>query len=200
MGYPATICASVNQEVVHGIPGTRVLNEGDIIGIDLGAIVEGYHGDSAMTFPIGKVSPEAERLMKATQESLYVGIKKARAGNRLSDIGHAIQRYAEKLGYSVVRDLVGHGIGSEMHEAPQIPNYGKPGRGPVLEPGMTLAIEPMINIGGPGVRVLRDGWTFVTRDGSLSAHFEHTVAITQGDPEILTTLPPQARDDETNSL
>lgn len=187
-GYPATICASVNEEVVHGIPGSRVLREGDIVGVDLGAIVDGYHGDSTVTFPVGKISPNAERLIRITRESLYEGIKKARSGNRLSDIGHAIQRYVERFGFSVVRDLVGHGIGKNMHESPQVPNYGRAGKGLLLKPGMTLAIEPMINEGGMKVRIQENGWTFVTCDASLSVHFEHTIAVTEGDPEILTSV------------
>jgi methionyl aminopeptidase len=185
-GYPATACIAINDEVVHGIPGSRVLEEGDIAGIDIGAILGGYQGDSAVTIPIGKVSPEAEKLMRVTRESLFAGIRAAKIGNRLSDIGHAIQQYAESFGYSVVRDLVGHGIGREMHEEPQVPNYGRPGRGPRLQEGITLAIEPMVNTGGPEVVSLSDGWTIVTADRGLSAHFEHTVAITKSGPDILT--------------
>jgi methionyl aminopeptidase len=185
-GYPSVVCAAVNEEVVHGIPGPRKLHEGDIVGIDLGAIVKGYHGDSAVTIPVGTILPEAERLLKVTREALFAGIAQAWPGNRLSDISHAIQSYAEKHGYSVVRDLVGHGIGTEMHEEPQVPNFGRAGRGPVLEKGMTLAIEPMVNAGGPMVESLADHWTIVTRDRSLSAHFEHTVAITENGPDILT--------------
>lgn len=185
-GYPSVICASVNQEVVHGIPGPRVLREGDIIGIDLGAIVEGYHGDSAVTLAVGRIVPEAERLLKVTREALFAGIAKAQVGNRLSDISHAVQKHAESCGYSVVRDLVGHGIGREMHEEPQVPNFGRPGQGVILEEGMTLAIEPMVNAGGRQVVSLPDHWTIVTSDGSLSAHFEHTVAITKSGPDILT--------------
>ncbi|HEY3297689.1 MAG TPA: type I methionyl aminopeptidase [Armatimonadota bacterium] len=185
-GYPAVACVSVNDEVVHGIPGPRRLLEGDIVGIDLGAILEGYHGDSAVTIPVGDVSDEATRLMRVTRESLFVGIRAAQLGNRLSDIGHAIQVYAERRGFSVVRDLVGHGIGRNMHEDPQVPNYGKPGKGPKLEEGMTLAIEPMLNAGAYPIEVLADHWTIVTKDRSLSAHFEHTVAITENGPDILT--------------
>lgn len=185
-GYPGTICVALNEEVVHGIPGPVKLLEGDILGIDFGAIVDGYHGDSAMTFGIGKISPEAERLLKVTRESLFKGIAKARVGNRLSDISHAIQAYAEGNGYSVVRDLVGHGIGTQMHEDPQVPNFGKPGRGPRLEEGMTLAIEPMLNQGEAEIETLPDRWTVVTKDRGLSAHFEHTVAVTEDGPEILT--------------
>jgi methionyl aminopeptidase len=185
-GYPASACISINEQVVHGIPDDVTLKEGDIVGIDLGAIVNGWQGDSAITMPVGKVSPLAARLMKTTRESLFVGIAEARVGNHLSDISHAIQQYAEKRGFSVVRDLVGHGIGRSMHEDPQVPNFGKPGRGPILEAGMTLAIEPMLNAGGYQVESLSDGWTMVTRDRSLSAHFEHTVAITEDGPDILT--------------
>lgn len=187
-GFPASICASVNEEVVHGIPGLRRLEEGDIISIDVGAIFEGYHGDAAITVPVGKVRPEVERLLRVTREALWLGIEKARAGGRLSDISHAIQTHAEKNRYSVVREFVGHGIGRTMHEEPQVPNYGRPGRGPRLVPGMTLAIEPMVNQGRPEVRVLANGWTVVTQDGSYSAHFEHTVAITADGPKVLTLL------------
>jgi methionyl aminopeptidase len=185
-GYPSVICTAVNDEVVHGIPGTRRLVEGDIVGIDLGAILDGYHGDSAVTLPVGEISVQAEQLLKVTRGALFAGIRAAKLGNRLSDISNAIQEYAERRGYSVVRDLVGHGIGREMHEDPQVPNFGKPGRGPRLEEGMTLAIEPMVNIGSYEVEVLDDLWTTVTRDRSLSAHFEHTVAITTYGPDILT--------------
>lgn len=185
-GFPASICASVNEVVVHGIPGDLVLVEGDIIGIDIGAVKDGFYGDSAMTFPVGQVSPAATQLMQVTRDALYQGIKQAIVGNRLSDISHCIQTNVEKAGYSVVRDFVGHGIGRAMHEAPQIPNYGPPGKGPHLKAGMTLAIEPMVNAGGPDVEVLSDDWTVVTCDGKLSAHFEHTVAITNNGPEILT--------------
>jgi methionyl aminopeptidase len=186
-GYPATICASVNEEVIHGIPsGRRVLQEGDIVSIDVGASLDGYYGDSAITLPVGQVSEEAALLLRATEESLYKAIEVARPGNRISDIGHAVQRHVEAFGFSVVREFVGHGIGQRMHEEPQVPNYGEPGRGPRLSEGMVLAIEPMVNAGRQAVRVLADGWTAVTRDGSLSAHFEHTVAVTAGDPWILT--------------
>ena len=185
-GYPASACISINEQVVHGIPGGVILKEGDIVGIDLGAIANGWHGDSAITLAVGKVSPVAERLMKTTREALFAGIAEARVGNHLSDISHAIQQYAEKRGCSVVRDLVGHGIGRSLHEDPQVPNFGKPGRGPILEEGMTLAIEPMVNAGGYQVEILSDGWTMVTRDRSLSAHFEHTVAITEEGPDLLT--------------
>jgi methionyl aminopeptidase len=188
-GYPASLCASVNDEVVHGIPGPKRLEEGDIIGMDLGAILDGFQGDSAMTVAVGKVSEEAERLLRVTRESLFAGIRAAKAGNRLSDIGHAIQAHVEKNGFSVVRDLVGHGIGRQMHEEPQIPNYGRPGRGPRLEEGMTLAIEPMVNTGRYAVESLPDHWTIVTADGGLSAHFEHTVAVTKDGADILTLRP-----------
>ncbi|MCL5290263.1 MAG: type I methionyl aminopeptidase [Firmicutes bacterium] len=187
-GFPATICASLNEEVVHGIPGLRKLKDGDIISIDLGAEINGYYGDSAITFPVGDVSSEAMRLIGVTEEALYLGIDRARAENRLSDISYAIQSHAEKSGFSVVRDYVGHGIGSSMHEEPQVPNFGKPGRGPRLKEGMTLAIEPMINMGTYEVRTLSNNWTVVTLDNKLSAHFEHTVVITGGEPEILTQI------------
>lgn len=185
-GFPAVICVSVNEEVVHGIPGPRRLEDGDIVGIDLGAIVNGYHGDSAITLAVGTVSDEAKKLLRVTRESLFAGIRAAKVGGRLGDISNAIQRHAERNGFSVVRDLVGHGIGREMHEDPQVPNYGKSGRGPQLEDGMTLAIEPMLNAGGHHVEALPDRWTIVTKDGSLSAHFEHTIAITKSGVEVLT--------------
>ncbi|MGI6609646.1 MAG: type I methionyl aminopeptidase [Limnochordia bacterium] len=185
-GFPASICTSVNEVVVHGIPGEQVLQDGDIVGIDIGAIVDGYHGDAAVTYGVGEISTEAQRLLEITKDALYRGIAEARLGNRLSDISHAVQEYAEAAGFSVVRDFVGHGIGTMMHEAPQIPNFGPPGRGPRLRAGMCLAIEPMINAGASEVMVLDDGWTVVTRDAHLSAHFEHTVAVTEGEPEILT--------------
>lgn len=187
-GFPATICASVNEEVVHGIPGLRKLKDGDIISIDIGAEINGYFGDSAVTYPVGDVNSEGTRLLKATEEALCRGISLARAGNRLSDISNAVQTCAESHGYSVVRDYVGHGIGSSMHEEPQLPNFGKPGRGPRLKEGMTLAIEPMVNMGAFDVRTLSNKWTVVTLDTKLSAHFEHTVAITDDEPEILTKL------------
>ncbi len=187
-GFPASICASVNEQVIHGIPSSRVLAEGDILSIDLGAIVGGYHGDAAITVPVGAISERAAELLRVTEESLYKGIEQARIGNRLGDIGHAVQRHVEAHGFSVVREFVGHGIGTSMHEEPQIPNYGDPGRGQRLAEGMVLAIEPMINIGKAAVRILDDGWTAVTRDGSLSAHFEHTVGVTSAGPMILTTL------------
>ena len=185
-GYPACICASINEEVVHGIPGLRKLKDGDIISIDVGAVINGYFGDSALTLPVGNISTAATRLLEVTEQSLFKGIEQAIDGNRLSDISHAVQSHVEALGYSVVRDYVGHGIGSNMHEEPQIPNFGRPGRGPRLKSGMTLAIEPMVNIGGYEVRTLLDNCTVVTKDASLSAHFEHTIAITDAGPEILT--------------
>lgn len=187
-GYPASICTSVNEELVHGIPGSRILKEGDIISIDIGACIHGYHGDSAWTYPVGTISDEAARLLRVTEESLFKGIEQAREGNRLSDIGHAVQTHVEAAGFFVVRDYVGHGIGRQMHEDPQIPNYGPPGRGPRLKVGMTLAIEPMVNVGTYHCKTLADNWTVVTADGSLAAHFEHTVAITENGPEILTGL------------
>lgn len=186
-GFPATACISINDEVIHGIPSKkRVIKEGDIVSIDLGASLNGYNGDNAATFAAGKISPEAERLINTTRESLYKGIEAAVAGGRIGDISSAVQRYCEERGYSVVRDFVGHGIGSKLHEDPSVPNYGTPGRGVRLLPGMTLAIEPMINMGGFEVRQLSDGWTIKTKDSGLSAHFEHTVAITTDGPKILT--------------
>jgi methionyl aminopeptidase len=186
-GFPATVCISVNDEVVHGIPSKkRILREGDIVGLDFGVIANGWYGDSAKTFAVGKVSAEASQLLMVTQASLQKGIEQCREGNRLFDIGHAVQNYVEPYGYSVVREFVGHGIGRSLHEDPQVPNYGPKGKGVALKVGMVLAIEPMINAGGAEVKVLQDGWTAVTLDRSLSAHFEHTVAITPKGPEILT--------------
>lgn len=185
-GFPGHICASVNEEVVHGIPGNRVLKEGDILSVDLGAIVEGYHGDSAITFPIGSISSEIQLLLQVTEESLYKGIQAAIVGNRLGDVSNAIQTYVDSYRFGIVREFVGHGIGSQMHEDPKIPNYGPPHQGPLLKAGMTLAIEPMVNLGTPDVRILDDQWTVVTRDGKPSAHFEHTILITENGPEILT--------------
>ncbi|KYZ77723.1 methionine aminopeptidase [Anaerosporomusa subterranea] len=187
-GFPGNICASVNEQVVHGIPSVKKLKNGDTVSIDIGAVINGYHGDAALTLPVGEIDIEVRNLLNVTQESLDKGIEKAIAGNRLSDISHAVQTHAEKHGYGVVRDYVGHGIGRNMHEDPQIPNYGIPGHGPRLKPGMTLAIEPMINMGTHAVNVLNDGWTVVTADGKPSAHFEHTIAITPDGPEILTRL------------
>lgn len=186
-GYPATICASVNEEVVHGIPSAkRKLKNGDVLSIDLVSSVNGYHGDSAVTVPIGRVKPAVHKLLQVTEECLFKGIEQAVVGNRIGDISHAVQTHAESHGYGVVRDFVGHGLGREMHEDPQIPNYGKPGQGPLLKPGMVLCIEPMITMGTYNVRVLSDDWTAVTIDGKPSAHFEHTVVITEQGPEILT--------------
>ena len=185
-GYPASACISVNETVIHGIPDKRVIKAGDIVSIDVGAYLNGFHGDNAATFGAGDISPEAAALLAATKESLYEGIAAAQAGNRVGDIGSAVQRYVEMRGYSVVRQFVGHGVGTNLHEDPSVPNFGTPGRGPRLLPGMTLAIEPMINLGGPDVKVLGDGWTTVTTDGKLSAHFEYTVAVTKDGPVILT--------------
>jgi len=185
-GFPATICPSVNEEVVHAIPGPRRLEEGDVVGVDVGVEMGGYYGDSARTFAVGKVSDEAERLMQVTREALMAGIERARGGNRVGDISHAIQTYVERHGYSVVRSLVGHGIGREMHEEPPVPNFGPPDRGPRLMIGQVLAIEPMVNVGGSDVVTRDDGWTVVTKDGTLSAHFEHTLAIGPNGPEILS--------------
>ncbi len=185
-GFPASACISVNNTVIHGIPGKYVIKAGDIVSIDVGAYLNGYHGDNAATFAAGDVAPEAQALMDATRESLHAGIAAAVAGARIGDIGSAVQRYVEVRGYSVVRQFVGHGVGTDLHEDPSVPNFGTPGRGPRLLPGMTLAIEPMINAGAADVQILRDGWTTVTKDGSLSAHFEHTVAITKDGPVILT--------------
>ena len=186
-GFPATICASINEQVVHGIPGPRVLKEGDLVSLDFGAIWETYHADSAITVFCGEPpSSEAEKLVRVTEESLQAGISQVREDGRLSDIGHVVQQVVEGAGFSVVREYVGHGIGQSLHEDPQIPNYGDPGRGPSLRPGMVLAIEPMVNLGGWETRVLGDQWTVVTADGGLSAHFEHTVALTEDGPEVLT--------------
>lgn len=186
-GFPASACISVNNVVIHGIPSKKiVLKEGDIVSVDVGAELNGFHGDNAWTFPCGKISAEAQALLDATRESLFEGIKMARPGNRIGDIGSAVQRYVEARNYSVVRDFVGHGVGAKLHEDPSVPNYGTPGRGVRLIPGMTIAIEPMINIGTHKVRVLPDEWTTVTVDGKLSAHFEHSVAITENGPVILT--------------
>ena len=185
-GFPASSCISVNDQVIHGIPGRRVVNEGDIVSLDVGAFIGGYHGDCAGTFPCGKCSDEALRLIEVTRQSFFEGIKYARQGYRVSDISHAIQEYVESHGFSLVREYVGHGIGQKLHEAPEVPNYGAPGHGPRLVKGMTLAIEPMVNAGGMAIRVLDDDWTVITADGSLSAHYENTVLITDGEPEILT--------------
>ena len=188
-GYPATACISINNEVIHGIPSAkRVIKAGNIVSVDLGAMFNGYHGDNAATFACGDISPEAKRLMQTTEDALYEGIKAATAGSRIGDIGYAIQRYVEAAGFSVVRQYVGHGIGTKLHEAPEVPNFGTAGRGIRLLPGMTLAIEPMVNAGGYDVKVLPDGWTVLTKDGSLSAHFEHTVVITSDGPKIMTLI------------
>jgi len=185
-GFTGRICASINNEIVHGIPGKRSLKDGDVISVDVGAIVGGYHGDSAWTYPVGNISKEASDLLDVTEASLYEGIAQARAGNRLGAIGHAVEEYATSRGYGLVREYGGHGIGRQMWEDPHIPNHGSPDRGVVLRPGMTLAIEPMLNTGGDETRALEDGWTVVTEDGSLSAHFEHTIVVTENEPEILT--------------
>jgi methionyl aminopeptidase len=188
-GYPATVCASVNNEIVHGIPSReKVLQEGDILAVDVGARWEGYYGDAARTFPVGRVSRELQRLLDVTREALYRGIEMVQPGNRVSDISAAVQKHVESQGFSVVRDFVGHGIGRALHEDPQVPNFGPPGRGPRLVEGMVLAIEPMVNSKGPGARVLEDHWTAVTLDGGYSAHFEHTVAVTEDGPWILSEL------------
>ena len=185
-GFPASVCISVNDCVIHGIPGGYVLKEGDIVSVDVGALYEGFHGDCAATYPCGAISTEAQRLIDVTRESFFVGIKEATKGHRVSDISHAIQTYVESNGFSVVRSFVGHGIGRKLHEDPEVPNFGAAGRGPRLLKGMTLAIEPMVNAGVYDVHVLRDGWTVLTNDGKLSAHYENTVLITDGEPEILT--------------
>lgn len=187
-GFPASVCISVNTTVVHGIPGSYTLEEGDIVSVDCGAFIDGFHGDAARTFPVGNVSEEARKLIEVTEKSFFKGIEKAKVGNRLSDISHEIQQYAEENGLSVVRDFVGHGIGKKVHELPNVPNFGKPSRGPKLVKGMTLAIEPMLNIGKHNVKTLSDGWTVVTVDGTLSAHYENTIAILPDGPEILTLV------------
>jgi methionyl aminopeptidase len=187
LGYPASLCISVNDEVVHGIPSPhRLLRDGDVVGLDFGVLLRGFHGDAAQTVVVGRASPDALRLVEATRAALEGGIAAARAGGRVGDIGAAVQGSAESAGFSVVRQFVGHGIGRKLHEPPQVPNFGTPGTGAWLRPGLVLAIEPMVNAGGPGVRTLDDGWTAVTEDGSLSAHFEHTVAVTEEGPEVLT--------------
>lgn len=189
--FPGVICSSVNGEIVHGIPGKRVLKEGDIIAIDFGAIVDGWHGDSAITVPVGNISPETQRLLDVTQEALRIGIEQARAGNRVFDISRAVQRYVEGQGYSIVRQYAGHGIGRSLHEDPWVPNYVEPRQpNPLLRPGMVMCVEPMVNAGKAATRELPDHWTVVTADGSLSAHFEHTIAVTSGDPDVLTALEP----------
>ena len=185
-GFPGSACISVNEQVIHGIPGHRKLKEGDIVSVDVGAFLEGFHGDCAGTYPCGKVSEEAMRLIEVTEQSFWAGMKMARSGNRVYDISHAVQQYVESHGCSVVRDFVGHGVGAKLHEAPEVPNFGPAGHGARLQPGMTLAVEPMVNAGGWEVRVLKDGWTTVTADGSLAAHYENSILITDGEPEILT--------------
>jgi methionyl aminopeptidase len=187
-GFPATLCTSINEEVVHGIPGDRILQEGDIISVDCGAYIEGFHGDAARTLPVGKITPELQSLINATRDSFFEGVKYAKVGNRLGDICHSIQDYVESNGFSVVRDYVGHGIGRKMHEEPSVPNYGKAGRGPKLLKGMVLAIEPMVNMGVYAVKERSDGWTVVTYDHKPSAHYENTVAILENGPEILTIV------------
>ncbi|MGZ3526052.1 MAG: type I methionyl aminopeptidase [Thermodesulfobacteriota bacterium] len=187
-GFPASLCTSINEEVVHGIPGQRRLKEGDIIGLDVGVNYQGYFGDAAITFPVGEVDVEAKRLLEVTEKALYIGIEKAKVGNRLFDISYAIQKWVESHEFSVVRDFVGHGIGRELHEDPQVPNFGAPHQGPRLEKGMVFSLEPMVNEGAYEVRVLSDGWTVVTADGKRSAHFEHTIALTENGAEILSIL------------
>ena len=187
-GYPCCLCASVNEQLVHGIPSNRRLNEGDIISLDLGVIIDGYYGDAAMTVPVGMVSEPLKRLLRVTEESLQLAIDKARVGNRLGDISAAVEQHVVNSGFSVVKEFVGHGIGRQLHEEPQIPNFGPPGYGPPLKEGMVLAIEPMVNVGGPGLKILDDQWTAVTIDGAPSAHFEHMIAVTQNGPDVLTRL------------
>ncbi len=189
-GYPASVCISVNDEIIHGIPGKRVLEEGDIVSIDVGAYIGGVHGDCAATYACGKISGEAQRLIDVTRQSFFEGIKMAREGMRISDIGHAVQEYVEANGFSVVREYVGHGVGRKMHEAPEVPNYGAPGHGPKLLRGMTLAVEPMVNMGAAGIRQMPDGWTVKTADGKYAAHYENTILITSGEPELLTVPAP----------
>ena len=185
-GFPASTCISVNATVIHGIPGGYTLKEGDIVSVDVGALYQGFHGDCAATFPCGAISTEAQRLIDVTKQSFFEGIRFAKRGHRVSDISHAIQTYVESNGFSVVRSFVGHGVGAQLHEEPEVPNFGAAGRGPRLLPGMTIAVEPMVNEGSYDVRVLKDGWTVLTADGKLSAHYENTVLITDGEPEILT--------------
>ncbi|MBR2483920.1 MAG: type I methionyl aminopeptidase [Oscillospiraceae bacterium] len=185
-GFPGSCCISVNDEVIHGIPGKRVLKEGDIVSIDVGAYIGGYHGDCAATFACGEISDEAKRLIEVTEQSFYEGLRYAKEGCRVSDISAAVQRYVEKEGFSIVREYVGHGIGRNLHEAPEVPNYGEPGRGPRLLRGMTLAVEPMVNAGTAAIQNMSDGWTVKTKDGKYSAHYENTILITEGDPELLT--------------
>lgn len=188
-GFPGSACISVNEELIHGIPsGNKIIKDGDIVSVDVGACVEGFHGDNAYTFTVGSVLPETQKLLKTTEESLYEGIKMARKGNRIGDIGNAIQTCCEKEGYFIVKKYIGHGVGKDMHEDPEVPNYGKPGRGPRLIPGMTIAIEPMVNMSTESVKVLDDNWTVIEGNGKMCAHFEHTVLITEGDPVIMTQI------------
>ena len=189
-GYPASVCISVNDEIIHGIPGKRVLQEGDIVSVDVGAYIGGFHGDCAATYACGKISDEAQRLIDVTRQSFFEGIKFAREGCRISDIGHAVQEYVEANGFSVVREYVGHGVGRQMHEAPEVPNYGAPGHGPKLLRGMTIAVEPMVNTGTAAIRQMPDGWTVKTADGKYAAHYENTLLITSGEPELLTVPAP----------
>ena len=189
-GFPGSACVSINDEVIHGIPGNRVLKEGDIVSVDVGAYIGGFHGDCAATYPCGKISEEAQRLIDVTRQSFFEGFAQAREGNRISDISHAVQAYVEANGFSVVREYVGHGVGRNMHEAPEIPNYGAPGHGPKLLRGMTIAVEPMVNAGTAAIRQMSDGWTVKTRDGKYAAHYENTILITAGEPEILTAPAP----------
>jgi methionyl aminopeptidase len=191
-GYPASVCVSVNEEIIHGIPSGRILQEGDIVSLDFGALYEGFYSDSALTVPVGRTSPEAEKLIAVAERSFFKGLEQMREGRRLSDISAAVQQAVESEGFSVIRQFVGHGIGRSLHEEPQIPNFGAPGRGPKIRPGMTLAIEPMIAAGGPDVEILEDGWTAVTRDRRLAAHYEHTVAMTEDGPEVLSARTPAA--------
>ena len=197
-GYPATLCASVNEEVVHGIPSKRPLKAGDIVSLDVGVLLDGFYGDSALTVPVGEISVTAAKLLSVTEQSLERAISAVRVGARVSDLGYAVQHYVEANGYSVVREFVGHGIGTKLHEEPQIPNYGQPGQGPRLAEGMVLAIEPMVNVGSATVKILKDGWTAVTSDGNLSAHFEHTVAVTAEGAEVLTRRSSESNHDGDN--
>ncbi|MBQ7713800.1 MAG: type I methionyl aminopeptidase [Oscillospiraceae bacterium] len=189
-GYPASVCVSVNDEIIHGIPSDRVLKEGDIVSVDVGAYIGGFHGDCAATYACGKISDEAQRLIDVTRQSFFEGVKFAREGYRVSDIGHAVQEYVEANGFSVVREYVGHGVGRQMHEAPEVPNYGAPGHGPKLLRGMTIAVEPMVNMGAAAIRQMPDGWTVRTADGKYAAHYENTLLITAGEPELLTVPAP----------
>ena len=189
-GYPASVCISVNDEIIHGIPGNRVLQEGDIVSVDVGAYIGGFHGDCAATYACGKISDEAQRLIDVTRQSFFEGIKNAREGCRISDIGHAVQEYVEANGFSVVREYVGHGVGRNMHESPEVPNYGASGHGPKLLRGMTIAVEPMVNMGAAAIRQMPDGWTVKTADGKYAAHYENTLLITSGEPELLTVPAP----------